>query len=113
MYFYKFCIGRNEHESIEEIIQWVNSKMVKNTYFQDAQYPKSRLEYVKPLLDLEKNNNTCMVGIFETGGIDKTTIAKAIYNSISSLTEGTYFLQNIRETSDKKGLIHMQNSRLF
>ncbi|XP_062152328.1 G-type lectin S-receptor-like serine/threonine-protein kinase At4g03230 [Alnus glutinosa] len=28
-----------------------------------------------------------MVGIFETGGIDKTTIAKAIYNSIASLTE--------------------------
>jgi hypothetical protein len=113
MYIYKFCIGRNEPEFIDEIIQWVNSILVKNTYFQVGQYPKSRLQYVKPLLDLEKNDNTCMVGIFETGGIDKTTIAKAIYNSITSLTEGSYFLENIRESFGYLGMTHLQNSGLF
>ena len=110
MYFYKFCIARNEPESIHEIIQLVNSMLVKNTYFQVAQYPKSHVQYVKPLLDLEKNDSTCMVGIFETGGIDKTAIAKAIYNSIASLTEGTFSLENIRETY---GQNHLQNSELF
>jgi hypothetical protein len=99
MYFYKFCIGRNEPGFIQEIIQWVNSILVKHTYFQVVRYQESRVQYVKPLLDIEKNDSTCMVGIFETGGINKTTIAKAIYNSIASLTEGSCFLENIRETS--------------
>jgi hypothetical protein len=75
----------------------VNSILVKNTYFQVAQYPKSRVQYVKPLLDIEENDSTCMVGIFETGGIDKTTIAKAIYNSIASLTEGSCFLKTLEK----------------
>jgi hypothetical protein len=34
-----FCIGRNEPEFIDEIIEWVNLKLVKKTYFQVAQYP--------------------------------------------------------------------------
>ncbi|XP_059452521.1 G-type lectin S-receptor-like serine/threonine-protein kinase SD1-13 [Corylus avellana] len=83
----KLLGNRNEPEFIHEIIQLVNSMLVKNTYFQVAEYPESHVQYVKPLLDLEKNDSTCMVGIFEIGGIDKTTIAKAIYNSIASLTE--------------------------
>ena len=87
--------------------------LVKNTYFQVVEYPKSHVQYVKPLLDLEKNDSPCMVGIFETGGIDRTTIAKAIYNSIASLIEGICFLKNIRETYGQNGLIHLQNSELF
>jgi hypothetical protein len=82
----------------------VNSILVKNTYFQVSQYPKSQVQYVKPLLDIEKNDSTCMVGIFETGGIDKTIIAKAIYNSIASLTEGSCFLENIREISGSNSI---------
>jgi hypothetical protein len=106
LYFYEFCIGRNELEFILEIIQWVNSILVKNTYFQVAQYPGSRAQYVKPLLDVERNDSTCMIGIFEIGGIDKT-IAKAIYNSIASLTDGSCSLENIRQTSNQKGMIHL------
>jgi DNA replication protein DnaC len=111
-----FCIGRNEPEFIHEIIEWVNSILVKKTYFQVAQYPvgiESRVQDVKSLLDIEKNDSTCMVGIFGTGGIGKTTIAKAIYNSIASQFEGSCFLENIRETSSQKdGLIHLQNKLL-
>jgi hypothetical protein len=66
---------------------------------------------VKPLLNIEKNiDRTCLVGIFEIGGIDTTTIAKTFYNSIASLTEGSCSLENIRETSDQKVMIHLQNS---
>jgi hypothetical protein len=88
--------------------------LIKDRYFQVAHDPESRQQYVKPLLDIEKNiDRTCVVGIFEIGGIDTTTIAKTFYNSIASLTEGSCSLENIRETSDQKGLIHLQNSLMF
>jgi hypothetical protein len=88
--------------------------LVKDRYFQVAQDPESRQQYVKPLLEIEKNiDRTCVVGIFEIGGIDTTTIAKTFYNSIAFLTEGSHILENIRETSDQNGLIRLQNSLMF
>jgi hypothetical protein len=94
----------------------VNLILVKKTSFQVAQYPvgiEFCVQDVKLLLDIENNDHTCMVGIFGTGGIGKTTIAKAIYNSIASQFEGSCFLEDIRETSNQKdGLIRLQNKIL-
>ncbi|XP_059450314.1 G-type lectin S-receptor-like serine/threonine-protein kinase At4g03230 [Corylus avellana] len=78
--------NRSEPEFIHEIIQLVKSMLVKSTNFQVAQHQKSDEQYVNPLL-IEKNDNTCMVGIFKTGGIDESTIAKVIHSSIAALTE--------------------------
>ncbi|XP_059429066.1 TMV resistance protein N-like [Corylus avellana] len=108
--------NRNEPEFIQEIIEWVNLILVKKTYFQVAQYPvgiESRVQDVKSLLDIEKNYSTCMVGIFGIGGIGKTTIAKAIYNSIAYEFDGSCFLGDIRETSGQiGGLICLRNELL-
>ncbi|XP_059455238.1 disease resistance protein RPV1-like [Corylus avellana] len=107
---------RNEAEFIKSIIEWVNSVLVKKTYFQVAKYPigiDSRVQDMKRLLDIEKNDITCMAGIFGTGGIGKTTLTKAIYNSIASQFEGCCFLENIRETfSQMDGLMILQNKLL-
>jgi ABC-type transporter Mla maintaining outer membrane lipid asymmetry ATPase subunit MlaF len=49
-----------------------------------AKYPvriESCIQDVHKLLDI-KNNNVRMVGIWGPGGIGKTTIAKAVFNSI-------------------------------
>jgi hypothetical protein len=68
---------------------------------------------VKLLLDIRKNYNTCMVGIFGLGGIGKTTIAKAIYNSIAYEFESNCFLGDVRETSSQiGGLICLRNELL-
>ncbi|XP_062157899.1 disease resistance protein RPV1-like [Alnus glutinosa] len=108
--------NRNEPEFIHKIIEWVNSILVKKTYLEVARYPvgiESRVQYVKSLLDIAKNDSTCMVGIFGTGGIGKTTIAKAIYNSMASQFEGSCFLRDIRETSGQMdGLIRLQKKLL-
>jgi uridine kinase len=69
---------------------------------------------VKSLLNIEKNDSIYIVGIFGTGRIGKTTLAKAIYNSIASQFECSCFLGDNRETSRQKdSLIHLQNKLLL
>jgi ABC-type glutathione transport system ATPase component len=110
-----FCIGRSEPEFIREIIERVNSIQINEAYFQVAQHPirmESRVHDVKLPLDIEKNDCTCMAEISGTCGIGKTTIAKAIYNSMTSKFEFSCFLEKIRETSSQNGLFHLPSKLL-
>ncbi|KAG6675552.1 hypothetical protein I3842_15G108800 [Carya illinoinensis] len=106
----------NESEFIHSIIQLVDSKIINQTYFEVANHPigvVSRVQHVYTLLSIGQNDIVHMVGIFGVGGIGKTTIAKAIYNIISSKFEGSCFLRNIRETSKSEyGLVQLQETLL-
>ncbi|KAF5468921.1 hypothetical protein F2P56_013029 [Juglans regia] len=107
--FFGFILGdRNESEFIQDIIKWVDSIMVNHTFLNVAKYPvgiESRVRDIYQHLSIGRNDIICMVGIFGTGGIGKTTISKEIYNRISYQFEGSCFLKNIRETSKVGGLI--------
>ncbi|KAI9074029.1 hypothetical protein K1719_044029 [Acacia pycnantha] len=70
------------------------------------------IEEVMPLLD-ESDNSVCMLGIHGTGGIGKTTLVKAIYNSIFYHFEGACFLFDVREESKKyQGVVRLQQTLL-
>ena len=89
--------------------------MVNRTYLNVAKYPvgiEPRVHEVNSLLSIGRNDIR-MVGILGIKGIGKTTIAKAIYNSIAYQFDGSCFLANIGETSKQEsGLVHLQETLL-
>jgi len=74
----------------------------------------SRFERVKSLIDVESNDEVCILGIYGVGGIGKTTFAVDLYNKIRHHFEAASFLANVREKTNKsiKGLEDLQRTLL-
>lgn len=89
----------------------ISKQVLDHSYLNVARYPvgiESRVRNVNKLLLLEMND-VRMIGIWGTGGIGKTTIAKAVYNTIAHNFEGSCFLANVREHSmEHEGLVKLQ-----
>ncbi|XP_059429154.1 disease resistance protein RPV1-like [Corylus avellana] len=101
-----------EYESrfIKAIVEEVLCKV--DPYRLDvAEHPigiESRIHHIKDLLNLE-TNDVRIVGIYGMDRRSKTTLAKAIYNEIHFTFEGSSFLSNVKERSEKpNGLIGLQ-----
>ncbi|KAK9932696.1 hypothetical protein M0R45_019921 [Rubus argutus] len=108
----------SESKLIGEIVEEISKQVIERTYLEVAKYPvgiEPRVQYVKELLSVEGREEVRMVGIWGTGGIGKTTIAKAVYNSISHNFDGSYFLENVRENliRSSRGLAKLQQTLLF
>ncbi|XP_021800561.1 TMV resistance protein N-like isoform X2 [Prunus avium] len=110
-----FNEGEYEATFINNIIDEIFSKVLSRTSLNVATHPvgiKSRVQDVERLLDVG-GNGRCMVGIWGTSGIGKTTIANAIWNAIADKFEGSCFLENVREKSiTHGGLIQLQKTLL-
>jgi len=71
----------------------------------------SRLEQINKLLSIVPSD-VRKIGIWGMGGIGKTTIAGAFYDSFSSQYEGHHFLRNIRQESEKGRLNDLRDELL-
>ncbi|XP_028805618.1 TMV resistance protein N-like [Neltuma alba] len=99
-----------EQEYIRRITCEVSTK-INRTPLHVTNYPVGlvpRVQQVMSLLDLWSNKEVNMVGICGIGGLGKSTIARAVYNSIADHFDGLCFLSNVRETSNKHGLSYLQ-----
>ncbi|PRQ24005.1 putative TIR domain, P-loop containing nucleoside triphosphate hydrolase [Rosa chinensis] len=103
------------HESkfIDIIVEEVSTKLKERTNLDVAKCPvgiDSRLQDMLEILDVGGGDRIRMVGIWGSGGIGKTTIAKAAYNTIAHKFDGSCFLANVREGSEQHGgLVNLQN----
>ncbi|KAH0974660.1 hypothetical protein GBA52_016559 [Prunus armeniaca] len=108
---------RSEAELIHNIVQHISREVIDRTYLYVTEYPvgmHNPVEDIIELLDL-RENDVRMVGVWGTGGIGKTTIATAVYNSIAHKFEGCSFLANVRECSTWQGggLAKLQRTLLY
>ncbi|KAB1227188.1 TMV resistance protein N [Morella rubra] len=92
-----------------------DKSITSHTSLRVAKYPvgiQYRAQCIYSILCVGMNDIR-MVGILGSGGIGKTTIAKAIYNLIADQFEATCFLPNVRETSaGERGLVKLQEMLL-
>nr|KYP61706.1 Retrovirus-related Pol polyprotein from transposon TNT 1-94 [Cajanus cajan] len=71
---------------------------------------ESQVLQVRWLLDIRSDDGARVVGIHKMGGVGKSTLTRAIYNNlIVDNFDDFYFLQNVREESNKHGLKHLQS----
>ncbi|KAM3327913.1 hypothetical protein P3S68_033375 [Capsicum galapagoense] len=102
----------NESEKIQQIVDRISSKLYKTGYslssLQDVVGINAHLEKLKPLLQIEIND-VRMVGIWGTGGVGKTTVARAIFDTLSYRFKAACFLADVKENAKRNQLHSLQN----
>ncbi|KAL6270254.1 hypothetical protein ACE6H2_027165 [Prunus campanulata] len=105
-----------ETEFIQNIVNGISLKLLNDTHINVAKYQvgiEDCVQDLRYLLDVD-GNDVRMVGIWGSGGIGKTTVAKAVYNSLAHMFEGSCFLENVRERSiPYGGPVDLQNLLLY
>ncbi|XP_028785746.1 TMV resistance protein N-like [Neltuma alba] len=95
-----------EHVLVEDVVNQI-FRIISRVPLDVAEYPVGlnfRVEKINSLLKLGSNDEVIMIGIYGTGGMGKTTIARAVCNAIADNFDYLCFLDDIGGGSRKHGL---------
>ncbi|KAJ9167240.1 hypothetical protein P3X46_021905 [Hevea brasiliensis] len=103
--------SRHESQLCEEVADSILEKLFSRSYADSMGLVgiDSHVDKIMSLLCIEPTNIR-VIGIWGMGGIGKTTIAEILFSRICNQFDCFCFLRNVREKSEKYGLVDLRKS---
>nr|XP_023872056.1 TMV resistance protein N-like [Quercus suber] len=101
---------RYETEDIKDIMGWISLHLKYDAFpyiTRDLVGIYSRMVELESFLAIG-SNDVCFIRVWGMGGMGKTTLVRVVYHMVSKEFEAYSFIEDVRENSEKQGLVGLQ-----